>query len=72
MKRFSLYLTPTHSSITIQNGASRETSAPTIAEMLNHLTPSDETVVREFCTAVLAHLDRPQGAAILVNALVRE
>lgn len=72
MKRLSLYLTPSRSSVTIENGASRETCAASLSEMLNHMHAADAAVLHNFCTVVLAHLDRPEGAAVLVNALCTE
>lgn len=70
MTRFSLYLTPGYVSVTVANGASRETSAPTVAQMLDHLNADDEAVVHRVCTAILAHLNAREGAAVLVNTLV--
>lgn len=70
MKRLSLYLTSSRSSVTIENGACRETSADTLASMLNHMPPDDADILRRFCQVTLAHLDRPEGAAVACNALI--
>ena len=52
LQRFTLWLTPHHSSITVQNGATRQTSADTLTEAIAALTPEDRQTLITTCTAV--------------------
>lgn len=46
-KRIALYLTAGHASVTVQNGAAREVSSPTLSETISNMQPRDrETLVR--------------------------
>lgn len=53
MKRLSIYYTPTHFSVTIQNGVTRETSGQTPAETIQAMPAEDRAALEAFCRAVL-------------------
>ena len=53
MKRFSLYLTPGHCSVTVQNDASRETSASTLTAMLAAVPREDVETLLLVCNGII-------------------
>lgn len=67
MQRLQLYITETHASVTICNGASRETSANTVSQMLNAMPAEDLQTLIMFCAAIVAY--GRQGATG-VNSLI--
>jgi hypothetical protein len=52
MKRFSMYLTPGHVSVSIQNGATRETSAATLTAMLEAMSREDRQTLLLVCNGI--------------------
>lgn len=57
MKRLNLYITATHASVTVQNGVSRETSAPSVSEMIDGMPEQDRATLNGFCKAVAEYID---------------
>jgi hypothetical protein len=54
MKKLSIYFTPTHASVTVVNGISRETSSNNMVEVINGMQPQDRAALMQFCQACLA------------------
>lgn len=54
MKKLSLYITPGHCSVEIENGASRQTRAATVPAMLAAMPDADRDTLDAFCRLVLA------------------
>lgn len=52
-RMFSLYLTPHHASVTIQNGASRATSANTVNDMIAGMASGDVQTLETVCAQLL-------------------
>jgi hypothetical protein len=53
MKRMSIYITPSHVSITVANGTSRETSGSDLRQVLDAMPAADRDVLEKFCYVVL-------------------
>jgi len=54
MHKLSIYLTPSHTSITVANGVSREASGSNPADVVRAMVPADKETLYAFCRAVLA------------------
>lgn len=70
MARLSLYLTESHASVTVELGASRQTTARDMVSTLQAMPAEDRAVLVAFCKAVLRweHLG-PTAAAADFHAL---
>lgn len=55
MKRLSLYLTPTYASVTVENEIKRETTAPTVSEVIDGMSAEDRAQFVGFCGAVVEY-----------------
>lgn len=56
-RKLSVYYTVDHASITVQNGASRETTATSMPEALRAMHPDDLGVLVAWCRAVTTFVD---------------
>lgn len=59
-KRLSIYATPGHVSVTIQNGASRETSGNDFPAVVAAMHPEDRVTLAQFCAGIIASLETEQ------------
>lgn len=57
MKKITLYATDTYCSVSISNGATRETSAPSFPEVITAMQDEDRKTLRTFCAGIVASID---------------
>lgn len=57
MKKLSVYYTPSHASVTVQNGAARETSANDMPAVLAAMHPQDLMALYTFAQAICAWVE---------------
>lgn len=73
LKHLSLYITPTHASVTVESLAERQTSARTVALMIDAMPDLDLAVLKHFCHAVLEYtqyIPGPGMSAETVQSLI--
>lgn len=57
VKRITIYATDGHSSVSITNGATRETSGQDFAAIAVAMHPEDRIVLAQFCAGILKALE---------------
>lgn len=62
IQKLSIWATPGHTSITIQNGASRETTGKDFPAVAAAMHPADRATLAQFCAGILATLDATAAA----------
>lgn len=72
MRQFSMFLTPSHFSVTVANGATRQTSAASLGDMIAALPVEDRKVLVAVSRGILALAEGETAspAVITVEALL--
>lgn len=63
MRRLVIYITPGHASVSVENGIKRETTAPTVSEVIDGMGEADRSEFVGFCNAVVEYAteQKPQN-----------
>jgi hypothetical protein len=59
VKHLNIWVTAGHCSVTVENGASRQTSANSMPKVIDNMPTEDRQVLLRFCEAVAGYIGQP-------------